>query len=181
MKNIKILAGVIVVLLTGSASCKKADTSASTDTGITTTITPPPTTIVTGTDPAIAATQGFFLDNWQPKTFTLPSSTVSVTKPSSSGSVLINVDLSQIVTKVSKLIFGNNTNPYMGQYVTDAVLMNNLTGLAPNILRAPGGSISDVYFWNADGSKAQKPADVPDSLMNLSGVTGAVIIRRLTQ
>jgi hypothetical protein len=56
MKNIKILAGVIVVLLTGSASCKKADTSASTDTGITTTITPPPTTIVTGTDPAIAAT-----------------------------------------------------------------------------------------------------------------------------
>jgi hypothetical protein len=163
-----------VVLLTGSASCKKADTSASTDTGITTTITPPPTTIVTGTDPAIAATQGFFLDNWQPKTFTLPSSTVSVTKPSSSGSVLINVDLSQIVTKVSKLIFGNNTNPYMGQYVTDAVLMNNLTGLAPNILRAPGGSISDVYFWNADGSKAQKPADVPDSLMNLSGVKSPI-------
>jgi hypothetical protein len=62
----------------------------------------------------------------------------------------------------------------MGQYVTDAVLMNNLTGLAPNILRAPGGSISDVYFWNADGSKAQKPADVPDSLMNLSGVKSPI-------
>ena len=172
MKSITIVTAVILASLGGLASCKKADTSGSADTGTTT--PPPSTTIVSGTDPSIAATQGFFLDNWQPKTFVLPSSTVSVTKPSSSGSVAVNVDLSQITTKVSKLIFGNNTNPYMGQYVTEPVLMNNLTGLAPNILRAPGGSLSDVYFWNADGSKAQKPSDVPDSLMDLNGIKSPI-------
>jgi hypothetical protein len=171
MKDIKIGAAIIITLLAGLAACKKADTS-STDT--TTTTTPPPATIVPGTDPAIAATQGFFLYNWQPKILVVPSSTVSVTKPSSSGSVTVNVDLSQIITKVSKLIFGNNTNPYMGQYVTDAVLMNNLTSLAPNILRAPGGSLSDIYFWNADGTKTQKPADVPDSLLDLNGIQSPI-------
>ena len=38
--------------------------------------TPPgDTTIVPGVDPSIANTIGFFLDDWQPKTFTAPSYT----------------------------------------------------------------------------------------------------------
>ena len=49
----------------------------------------------------------------------------------------------------------------MGQYVTEPVLMSNITALAPNILRAPGGSLSDVYFWNGDGAVTQAPADAP--------------------
>jgi hypothetical protein len=47
--------------------------------------------------------------------------------------------------------------------------MDNLSFLAPNILRAPGGSLSDVYFWNADGTSVKAPADAPDSLLNYQG------------
>lgn len=130
--------------------------------------TGPGGSIVTGTDPSVAVTQGFFLDNWQGKTFTAPASQ-SVSKPSP-GSINVTVDLSQITTKVSKLVFGNNTNPFMGQYVDQPALMSNLTALAPNILRAPGGSLSDVYFFNGDGNNnVQAPADVPASLLDLNG------------
>ena len=31
------------------------------------------TTIIAGVDPKIANTIGFFLDNWQPRTFTVPA------------------------------------------------------------------------------------------------------------
>ena len=57
----------------------------------------------------------------------------------------------------------------MGQYVTEPVLMNNIIALSPNILRAPGGSLSDVYFWNGDGTPAQQPADAPDTLLDYTG------------
>lgn len=159
---------IIVLLIAAlSQSCKKdskpavadnTDIDTGGDTG----------TIITGADPAIATTQGFFLDNWAAKTFTAPAS-ADVAKPSTSGTVNVVVDLSKITTKVSKLLFGNNTNPYMGQYITEPVLMGNITALSPNILRAPGGSISDIYFWNADGSTIKAPADAPDNLLDNSG------------
>lgn len=121
------------------------------------------TVILPQTDVALAATQGFFMDAWQPKTFTAPSAAVSATKPAA-GSIFANVDYSKVVSKVSKYMFGNNTNPYMGQYVTEPVLMSSLTALAPNILRFPGGSLSDIYFW--DGVT---PADAPAELLDASG------------
>ncbi|OCX54410.1 alpha-L-arabinofuranosidase [Mucilaginibacter sp. PPCGB 2223] len=133
-----------------------------------------PTDTVTNRNPVITApnipvtakTQGFFLDDWQPKTFTVPASTTIPSAPSAAAGVIVTVDVSQVLTKVSKYLFGNNTNPYMGQYVTEPVLMDYLTKLSPNILRFPGGSLSDVYFWN---SATQKPADVPDSLFDSNG------------
>src|SRR5476651_98991 len=54
----------------------------------------------------------------------------------------------------------------MGKYVTEPVLMNYLTSLSPNILRFPGGSLSDVYFWNA---ASQQPTDAPDTLQDYQG------------
>lgn len=58
----------------------------------------------------------------------------------------------------------------MSQLVTEPALMDNLNTLSPNILRAPGGSISDLYFWNANGSTITAPADAPDMLLNYNGV-----------
>jgi hypothetical protein len=166
MKNIKTKAALIILAsFTAIQSCKKAATPPANPGGGGSVTTP----IVTGTDPAIASTQGFFLNNWQAKTFTAPS-TQSVSAPSASGATNVTVDLSQITTKVSSYLFGNNTNPYMGQYVTAPALMANLTALSPNILRAPGGSLSDVYFWNGNGSASAQPADAPDSLEDLNGV-----------
>lgn len=156
---------MIIISIVILQSCKKSNPPPVQSGGGGTTTTGP---IIQGTDPAIASTQGFFLNNWQAKTFTVPN-TVTATKPSASGAVAVTVDLSQIITKVSKYIFGNNTNPFMGQYVTEPVLMNNITALSPNILRAPGGSLSDICFWNADGVTIPAPADAPANLLNNAG------------
>lgn len=130
--------------------------------------------ILTGTDPSVAGTQGFFLDGWKAKTFTAPTNTTAISKPSANGAVGVTVDLSQIITKTSSLLFGNNINPYMGQVIDQSALMNNITALSPNIIRAPGGSLSDVYFWNGDGQgNVQSPADAPATLVNGDGSTSS--------
>ena len=152
-------------------SCKKdgnANTNGNgknnggTDDGGSTVITPP-------NNPDIAATQGFFLDGWQAKTFSSPTSSKTVAKPAA-GAVVATVDLSQVITKVSKNLFGNNTNPFMGQYVDQPVLMQQLTDLSPNILRFPGGSLSDIYFWNGSN---KAPDDAPAQLLNNTGASSA--------
>ena len=87
----------------------------------------------------------------------------AVAKPVTPATVTVTIDAGNVVTKVSKYIFGNNSNAWMTQIVTETDLMNNITNLSPNVIRAPGGSISDVYFWKA--LLNQKPADAPDSLL----------------
>ncbi|WP_259071674.1 alpha-L-arabinofuranosidase [Mucilaginibacter sp. X4EP1] len=170
MKSIKIATTIILASVSTFQACKKTPANDnSSGNGGTTTTTTTTGPIVTGTDPSVASTQGFFLNNWTAKTWTDPTTTIAASKPSASGAVNVTVDLSQITTKVSKLIYGNNTNPYMGQYVTEPVLMNNITTLSPNILRAPGGSLSDVYFWNADGVTVPAPADAPANLLDDNG------------
>jgi len=119
------------------------------------------------TDPAIAKSTGFFLDDWESKTFTAPTYT-NVAQPGVAATVTVNVDYSAVITKVPKYLFGNNTNPYMTQIVTEPVLMNNIKALSPNILRFPGGNISSVFFW--DG---KIPADVPVNLYDSNGNTVA--------
>ena len=177
MKNIKFSAAIILTVLFFLQSCKKEspnNSGASTVTTVSTGVgTGPGGSIVAGIDPAVSSTQAFFLNNWTAKTFAVPGTTQTDSKPSANGAVSVTVDLSQITTKVSNYLFGNNINPYMGQMVTAPVLMNNVTALAPNILRAPGGSLSDVYFWNADGTTITAPADAPANLLNSSGVSSA--------
>ena len=173
MKNINITI-IVVAAFVILQSCKKDNASTSTGGGGSTVDTTTTTgTIITGTDPSVASTQGFFLDGWSAKTWSAPSATTPVTQPSATGAVAVTVDLSQITTKVSKYIFGNNLNPFMGQVVTEPILMSYLTDLSPNIIRAPGGSLSDVYFWNADGSTVTAPADAPSTLLDYQGNSSA--------
>ena len=51
----------------------------------------------------------------------------------------------------------------MGQIVTEPVLMNHLKTLSPNILRYPGGNISNVFFWNATLNNF--PKDLPNVVL----------------
>jgi hypothetical protein len=115
---------------------------------------------------ANAQNPGFFLNDWQPKTIAVPEYT-DVIKPTATPNVTITVNSGDTITRVSKYLFGNNTNLWMGQLVTETDLMTNITNLKPNMLRAPGGSVSDVYFWNT--LPDQPPADAPDSIMNADG------------
>jgi len=170
MKNISKHVLVMISCMALLQACKKDNPGnngggggggGGTDT--TTTITPP-------TEPSIASTQGFFLDNWQAKTWVAPAS-VAASKPGVTGPVTITVDLSKEITKVSSYIYGNNLNPFMGQVATVPTLMGNINNLAPHIIRFPGGSLSDVYFWD---QSSQPPADAPANLLDDAGnVTAA--------
>ncbi|HLX66022.1 MAG TPA: hypothetical protein VKR41_03470, partial [Puia sp.] len=115
-------------------------------------------------DPAVTVTQGFFLDDWAAKSFTVPNATTSpAIIPAPTDTVWVDADVVQ--TKVSKYLFGGNSNLWMGQIVTQPALMQYITDLSPNVIRGPAGSISDVYFFNTDA----QPGDVPDTLLNGTG------------
>jgi hypothetical protein len=109
---------------------------------------------------------GFFLDDWQPKNIISPAYN-ETPKPTGAINATVIIDAASIINKISKSVFGINSNPYMGQMVTEPVLLDHIKNLSPNIIRAPGGSLSDIYFFNA--ADGQPPADAPDTLFDSNG------------
>ncbi|MGG9960910.1 alpha-L-arabinofuranosidase [Ferruginibacter sp. SUN106] len=125
---------------------------------------------VTPTDPATANTIGFFMNDWQSKTFTAPSYN-DVAKPVATATSLVTIDAGTIVTKVVPSVYAHNANSWMGDMINDPALINHITNLKPGIIRFPGGSISDIYFWNALPGTA--PADAPAQLLDANGTANA--------
>jgi hypothetical protein len=160
-KKIINCSAVILMAMSLFVACKKSKGGGGSN--------PPPvdTTVVINPaiDPTIANTIGFFLDDWQPKNFTVPSFT-DVPVPPSGGYTVI-VDRSSIITKVPRSLFGNNSNIWMTQIVTETPLMDHITTIHPHVIRFPGGSISDVFFWNAQPNIP--PADAPAQLVQANG------------
>lgn len=143
-------------------ACKKKNsTPIPTDPGDTTTVNPQ-------VDPALASTIGFFLDDWEPRNFTLPSTFTNTTVPAGAG-VTVTVDRSNVITKIPRSFAANNSNIWMGQMVTEPDLLNHITEIHPHIIRFPGGSISDVFFWNAQPNTP--PADAPAQLVQANGTS----------
>jgi hypothetical protein len=130
---------------------------------------PPPvsgdTTIVPGVDPPLANTIGFFLDDWQPKTFVPPSYVDAGIASSVTNTV--TVDATSIITKIPLSEFGHNAVWWMGPVANESKFINPVTNLHPHIIRFPGGSTSDVYFWNAQ--QGARPVDVPAMIMDEFG------------
>ncbi len=113
------------------------------------------------TDPEVASTMGFFMDGWKAKSFIIPSFT-EISKPATSPSVTIDVDASKIITKIPQTMFGQNSVSYVQNLSTEEPLMTYLKDLNVGLIRFPGGSISDTYFWN--GTFNNKPDDAPEYL-----------------
>src|SRR5258707_10742394 len=90
-------------------------------------------TIYNPVDPLVAASVGFFLDDWQPKTFVAPTSTDVSATTTTATTDTINIDLNNVVTKIPKYIFGNNANQWMGQIVDQPSLMGYLKDLNPDV------------------------------------------------
>jgi len=157
---------VLPLLFIVSASCQHKSDPAP----VTPPSTPSPIELDTNynpVDPAVAASVGFFLDDWQPKTFVAPTD-AAATATTTALTDTINIDLNKVITKLSKYVFGNNVDSWMGQMVdgtkANPKLMGYLSDLNPNVLRFPGGSISDIYFWNAPLNSP--PADVATTIYN---------------
>ena len=120
-------------------------------------------------DPPLSPTVGFFMNDWSGKTFTAPSTTPG-TVPTSGTTNTLTIDFANVLTKIPPYMFGNNSNLWMGQIVTQTPLVGYIKDLAPRIIRAPAGSVSDIYFWN-DTTAA--PADAPANIYNSGTVSAA--------
>ncbi len=90
---------------------------------------------------------------------------IDAAKPTAAPTVTITVFANDTIAKVSNYLYGNNANTWMTDMVDQPSLISYINLLSPNIIRYPGGNISQVFFWDA-----QKPADAPDSLVD--GTTG---------
>lgn len=153
-----VLTGIIALLFL-QTSCKKSNGGTPPVTGDTATVNPQ-------VDPPLANTIGFFMDDWQPRTFTVPATFTNTTVPAAAG-VTVTIDRSNVLTKVPRSYASANANLWMGQMVSETSLMTNITNLHPHLIRFPGGSISDVFFWNAQPNTP--PADAPAQLLQDNG------------
>ncbi len=145
-------------------NCKKSNTE---------TPSPPPpppppgdTIIVPGADPPVANTIGFFLDDWQPRTFTAPAYVDAAIATSATNTV--TVDATSIITKIPLSEFGQNAVWWMGPVANEPKFIDPITKLHPHIIRFPGGSTSDVYFWNAE--QGVNPPGAPALIADELGV-----------
>lgn len=150
-----------IIILIVFVACKKGISSPEI-------ITPPPVdTIIPVTppvDPPTAPTIGFFMNEWQPKNFIAPA---FIDTTNAVGSTIVTINTANVITKVAPTLFGNNTNLWMTQMVTETALLNHITNLHPRILRGPAGSLSNKYFFNA--VKDAPPADAPSQLLDAAG------------
>ena len=96
-----------------------------------------------------------FLEDFELKTAEIPQS-VDAVKPVANQSVIITIQ-DDTLGQVSNYVFGNAIAAWAGAH-DDPTLIENTRLLAPTLIRFPGGSWSDGYFWNG------VPFDLPDSI-----------------
>jgi hypothetical protein len=160
---------VFLVAVLGLFSCAKHAGSSNNQGGGGNTPPPVDTVITTPVDPTVSATVGFFLNDWKGKTFAAPATTAGAVGNSTYTDEL-TIDLSKVITKIPNYMWGNNSNLWMGQIATQSNLVQYIKDLSPNVIRAPAGSVSDVYFWN---QAAAAPADAPANLYSNGAIAAA--------
>jgi hypothetical protein len=119
-------------------------------------------------------------ESWSAKTLSVPATYDNVPQTSSVKGVDISVNFAKRITKVSKYVYGNNANCFSGWMQNDAALMKNINNLNSGIMRIPGGSLSDVYFWNRQtvyvnyNATSYVPAldDIPSTISPWAGKRG---------
>ncbi len=111
---------------------------------------------------AFSQNENCFLEDFEPKTAVIPiSAAANKTVNESTVTVALSADT---LGKISRYIFGNAIAAWMGNNTGNTTFINNVEALNPSLIRFPGGSWSDIFFWNGN------PGDVPDSVYN--GITG---------
>lgn len=108
----------------------------------------------------------FLLDH-RPKEATIPEAE-AYAKPDAPPDVTVRVQAQDTLARVPRYLYGNNINPYIGDIHEEETLIEHVKRLSPNVLRLPGGNLSNVFFW--DASPGNLPPGVPDSLVD--GNTG---------
>jgi hypothetical protein len=102
-----------------------------------------------------------FLEDFRPKTAKIPAYSL-YEKPAAEPGVTITINASETLAEVSQYVLGTSVAAWTGQVGSEAVLLDHLKKWAPPLIRYPGGSWADIFFW--DG----KAVNIPDSLYNAS-------------
>ncbi len=116
------------------------------------------------TTPAVAQdSSNCFLTDFAPKNAVVPpyEDGPPVTGTSS---ILVTVDAADTLNPVSKYVFGNAVAVWVASNQNNPTLVNYLQKLSPTLIRFPGGSWSDIYFWN--GNPGDLPTTIPDGQNN---------------
>ncbi|HVO73270.1 MAG TPA: T9SS type A sorting domain-containing protein [Ignavibacteriaceae bacterium] len=95
------------------------------------------------------------MNDFEPKIASIPPS-VNAEKPSGAATVTVTIQ-GDTLGKISKYIFGNSIAAWAGAH-DNPTFVEGVELLAPTLIRFPGGSWSNGYFWNG------VPSDVPDSI-----------------
>ncbi|MDO8951645.1 MAG: hypothetical protein Q7U86_03410, partial [Draconibacterium sp.] len=105
------------------------------------------------------APQGFYLDGWLPKSIETPAfdTIFQTTQPAT---VTVTIDAGKTISKVSPGVYGHNAAAWGGKLDQNAQAVKDISNLNPQLIRWPGGSMSDNYMWKAT-SKATCPKDLP--------------------
>ncbi|MDD4969381.1 MAG: T9SS type A sorting domain-containing protein [Paludibacter sp.] len=108
-----------------------------------------------------AQTTNCFLDDFVPKTATIPVSQVA-SKPTTTPAVTVTVT-ADTIGKISKYVFGNAMAVWMGHNTGNATFVKNTQALNPSSIRFPGGSWGNIFFYD------ERPTDLPDSVYDSGG------------
>ena len=100
-----------------------------------------------------------FLIDFEPRYATIPPYE-EVEKTTAEPNVTVEINTADTLGKVSKYIFGNAMAVWVSQDQNNPVLVDHLSKLSSPLLRFPGGSWSDIYFWN--GNPGDLPGTIPD-------------------
>jgi hypothetical protein len=105
------------------------------------------------------APQGFYLDGWLPKSIETPAfdTIIQTTQPAT---VSVTIDAGKTISKVPPGVYGHNAAGWGGKLDQNAQVVKDISNLNPQLIRWPGGSMSDNYMWKAT-SKATCPKDLP--------------------
>jgi hypothetical protein len=122
-----------------------------------------------------AQSSNCFLEDFAPKFVRVPPY-ADVAKVTAGTSIIVTCDAADTIAPVSKYIFGNAVAVWVGTNQNNPTLVGYMKKLAPSFIRFPGGSWSDIYFWN--GVPADVPVTIPDGTnngapINLSPQSGA--------
>jgi hypothetical protein len=104
-----------------------------------------------------------FLADFEPKSASIPPYE-DVEKTTKAVLVTVTLNTADTLGKVSKYIFGNALAAWLGNDVINPVLLGHLQKLAPTLIRYPGGSWADIFFWN--GHPGDLPNTIPDGANN---------------
>src|ERR1700678_507046 len=119
MKRIVFSGVFIAVFIIGAWGCKKVSNSphkgGSSDTAN--------DSIYNPVDPPSSATIGFFGSGWVARTFNAPADSIMSVASTPAVTDSLMIDVNHLLVKTPPLIFGNNTQPNMGQIITQPTLM----------------------------------------------------------